>query len=300
MSQPANSNEPESGRPMRLQRFLAQCGLGSRRECEELITTARVAIDGELVSELGTKVDPARQSVTLDGEPLKLERKKYFLLNKPPGYLCTAHDPQGRRTVFDLFPDEGPRLFTVGRLDENTSGLLIVTNDGDLAQKLAHPRYRIYRLYKAQVAGHPTREVLEQLKQGFFFTEGKFRVHDIKPVKKQGQSTWLEVTMTEGQNREVRRLFARVGHKVMKLGRIGFGPLRIGRVPLGQYRELRRDELAKLHEVIQRNQSDQSDSKAPKERRKGHGDKQRAESRSVKSPQKPPRRGGSTSRRRPR
>jgi 23S rRNA pseudouridine2605 synthase len=253
---------------MRLQRFLAQCGLGSRRECEELITAGRVSIDGDLVTELGTKVDPAQQSVELDGEPLKLEKKRYYLLNKPSGFLCTRRDPQGRRTVFDLFSDQGPRLFTVGRLDENTTGLLLVTNDGDLAQKLAHPRYRIYRTYKAQIAGHPGREVFQQLKQGLFFTEGKFRVHNVKPLKKQGKSTWVEITMTEGQNREIRRLFARVGHKVMKLERIGFGPIRLGRVPLGQYRELRRDELARLHDLIARNQSDGPPQKPPRKPRR--------------------------------
>lgn len=246
-------NPASSG--MRLQRYLAQCGLGSRRDCEELIVQGRIQIDGETVTKLGINVNPAEQVVTLDDEKLKLERKKYYLLNKPPGFLCTASDPQGRRTVFDLFPTEGPRLFCVGRLDENTTGLLIVTNDGDLAQKLAHPRYRIHRLYRAQVAGHPQREVFDQLKQGLFFTEGKFKVHDIRPVKKQGHSTWVEITMTEGQNREIRRLLARTGHKVMKLERIGFGPVRLGRVPLGQFRELRRDELGKLHEILDRNQS---------------------------------------------
>ena len=237
---------------MRLQRFLAQCGIGSRRECEELITAGRVEVDGETVTQLGATVQPLEQTVTLDGERLKLERKKYYLLNKPMGYLCTANDPQRRRTVFDLFPSDGPRLFTVGRLDENTTGLLIVTNDGDLAQKLAHPRYRIHRLYRAQVAGNPSRDVLNQLQQGFFFTEGKFRFHAVKPVKKQGKSTWLEITMTEGQNREIRRLLARTGHKVMKLERIGFGPIRLGRVPLGQFRELRRDELAAIFEILEK------------------------------------------------
>jgi 23S rRNA pseudouridine2605 synthase len=141
----------------------------------------------------------------------------------------------------------------VGRLDEDTTGLLIVTNDGDLAQKLAHPRYRIYRQYKAQVAGLPTKETFEQLKEGFYFTEGKFRVYDIKAVKRQGASTWVEITMIEGQNREIRRLFARVGHKVMKLERIGFGPLNLGRLPQGQFRELTPTEMQKLQEVLDRN-----------------------------------------------
>lgn len=254
--------EPASNSPapmMRLQRYLAQCGLGSRRECEELIEAGRIQIDGKTVTKLGTNVRPVEQTVSLDGEKLSIERKKYFLLNKPPGFLCTAKDPQGRHTVFDLFPPDGPRLFCVGRLDEATTGLLIVTNDGALSQKLAHPKYRIHRLYRAQVAGHPTREVFNELKEGLFFTEGKFKVHDIRPVKKQGRSTWVEITMTEGQNREIRRLLARTGHKVMKLERIGFGPVRLGRVPLGQYRELRRDELGKLFEILERTQPDSNE-----------------------------------------
>ena len=192
---------PTPGRPMRLQRFLAQCGLGSRRECEELITTGRIEIDGQTVTKLGTTVDPASQEVSLDGERLRVEFKKYYMLHKPPGFLCTAKDPAGRPVVLDLFPPDGPRLFTVGRLDENTTGLLIVTNDGDLAQKLAHPRYRIYRLYRAQVAGEPTQETFDELKEGFYFQEGKFRAYDIKRTKKQGHSTWVEITMIEGQNR---------------------------------------------------------------------------------------------------
>ena len=251
---------------MRLQRFLAQCGLGSRRECEDLIVTGRVQIDGKTVTKLGTNVKPLEQKVTLDGEKLKLERKKYYLLNKPSGFLCTSKDPQGRRTVFDLFPEDGPRLFSVGRLDENTTGLLIVTNDGNLAQKLTHPKYRIHRLYKAQIAGHPPREVFTQLKEGLFFTEGKFQVYDIRPIKKQGRSTWVEITMTEGQNREIRRLLARTGHKVMKLERIGFGPIRLGRVPLGEYRELRRDELGGLFQILERNQATPKRRKPPSEK----------------------------------
>ena len=250
--------QPPSPKPIRLQRFLAQCGLGSRRDCEELITEGRVEVDGKTASELGTTVDPSRQTVSLDGERLKVERKKYFMLNKPSGYLCTSDDPQGRRLVLDLFPQDGPRLFTIGRLDENTTGLILVTNDGDLAQRLAHPRYRIFRQYRAQVAGQPTREIFEQLRQGLYFTEGKFRVYNVKPVKKQKDSTWVEITMTEGQNREIRRLFARVGHKVMKLERIGYGPLRLSRLAQGEFRDLTRNELAELHAVLERNQREET------------------------------------------
>ncbi|SFH69657.1 pseudouridine synthase [Planctomicrobium piriforme] len=263
MSDSPHDPLPTPTKPMRLQRFLAQCGLGSRRDCEELITAGRVTVDGKVVDQLGATVEPYQQNVMLDGERLKVERKKYFLLNKPSGYLCTADDPEGRRVVLDLFPQEGPRLFTVGRLDENTTGLLIVTNDGDLAQKLAHPRYRIFRTYRAQIAGQPKSEVFEQLRQGLFFTEGKFRVHSVKPLRKQKDSTWVEIIMTEGQNREIRRLFARVGHKIMKLERTGYGPLRLGKLNHGEYRELTRDELAGLHAVLQRNKSEEGQAPPP-------------------------------------
>ncbi|MCA8992287.1 MAG: pseudouridine synthase [Planctomycetaceae bacterium] len=247
---------PETTTGIRLQRYLAACGLGSRRQCEELITTGRIGIDGETVTVLGTRIDPQTQKVTYDGDPLKMERKKYYMLNKPSGFICTNRDPQGRPRVVDLFPDFGPRLFTIGRLDENTTGLLLVTNDGDLAQRLAHPKYRIYRRYRAQVAGYPSKQTLDSLKEGFYFTEGKFRVHDVRVSKKVGRSCWVEITMGEGQNREIRRLFARVGHKVMKLERIGFGPLRLGRLPAGQFRDITRDELAQVHSILQRNMSE--------------------------------------------
>ena len=231
---------------VRLQRYLASCGLGSRRACEEFILTGRVSINGKTVTELGTKVDPQSQSVELDGEALRMERKKYYLLNKPTGVLSTNRDPQGRTRVIDLFPENSPRLFTVGRLDEDSEGLLIVTNDGDLAQKLAHPKFRVLRTYQMQVAGIPTGEVLGQLKRGLHFAEGKFRVREAYIVKVQGQSALLEVVLSEGHNRELRRLLARVGHKVMKLKRVAFGAIKLGSLPRGQHRELRRDELAAL------------------------------------------------------
>ncbi len=245
-------DSPESpARPrIRLQRFLASCGLGSRRACEEFITEGRVTIDGQTVSELGATVDPSSQTIALDGERLRMERKKYYVLHKPPGYLCTSSDPAGRRKAIDLLPSEGPRLFTVGRLDENSTGLLVVTNDGDLAEKLAHPRHQIFRVYHIQVAGHPTREVYDSLKEGLRFAEGRFRVRSVKSLKKVGQSTWLEVVLSEGHNRELRRLFARVGHKVLKLTRISFGPIRLGKLKMGEYRDLSLPELEALHGIL--------------------------------------------------
>lgn len=249
---PAHTEAPK----IRLQRFLASCGLGSRRACEEFITQGRVTVDGVTVTELGTTVSPSSQKILLDGERLRMERKKYFLFNKPTGVLCTNSDPKRRPRVIDYFPDAGPRLFTVGRLDEDSEGLLLVTNDGDLAQRMAHPRYRIYRTYSVQVAGFPTREIFDQLKKGVYFPEGRFKVLEIHSVRRQGQSQWLEVVLAEGHNREIRRLFARMGHKVMRLERIAFGPLSLGKLKRGEFRELRHEELERLHAVLEKAQSE--------------------------------------------
>ncbi|MEZ6065825.1 MAG: pseudouridine synthase [Planctomycetaceae bacterium] len=238
---------------IRLQKVLASCGLGSRRACEELITDGRVTIDGQPVKKLGTTVDPSQQTVALDGQPLKIERKRYYLLNKPRGVVCTNRDPAGRPRVVDMFPADGPRIFPVGRLDAESEGLIVVTNDGDLSQKLAHPKYRIYRTYHVHVAGVPNRPTLESLKEGAHFAEGYFKVHNAKLLRKQGQSSHVEVVLTEGQNREVRRLFARFGHKVMRLKRVGFGPLRLNRVKPGEFRELTHAELVELLELVARN-----------------------------------------------
>lgn len=238
---------------IRLQKYLAACGLGSRRACEQFIVDGRVTVDGRVVDQLGATVDPSRQQVALDGEPLRMERKQYFAVNKPRGVVCTHRDPAGRPRVIDLLPPGGPRLFPVGRLDEESEGLILVTNDGDLAQKLAHPKYRIYRKYHVHVAGVPNRPALDRLRQGEHFAEGRFRVHSARILRKQGQSSHVEVVLTEGQNREVRRLFARIGHKVMRLKRVAFGPIQLGKLRRGEYRPLTWAELTELHAILQRN-----------------------------------------------
>ncbi len=255
MTESDSSVTPPAGPRIRLQKFLASCGLGSRRACEDFITAGRVSVDGQAVNRLGATVDPSRQQIELDGEPLKIERKKYYLLNKPRGVVCTNRDPAGRMRVIDLFPPDGPRLFSVGRLDAESEGLIVVTNDGDLSQKLAHPKFRIFRTYHVHVAGIPNRPVLDSLREGQHFAEGRFRVHSAKLLKKQGLSSHLEIVLTEGQNREVRRLLARVGHKVMRLKRVAFGPIHLGRLKRGEVRELTHSELADLHGILQRNKS---------------------------------------------
>ena len=235
---------------IRLQKFLAATGLGSRRHCEEYIETGRVTVDGKAVTELGAKVDPETQLICVDGERVRLQPRRYYLLNKPTGFLCTNNDPAGRRRVVDLFPNDGQRLFTVGRLDENSEGLILVTNDGAMAERLAHPRYRVARTYHVQVAGNPTREKLDELRKGVRFKEGLFRVSGLKYLKKQGKSTFLELTLHEGQNREIRRMMARIGHKVIQLIRVRFGPLNIGKLKTGEYRRLTDWELKKLREML--------------------------------------------------
>ena len=212
-----------------------------------------------MITELGTKVDSATEKIFVDGVAIKLERKRYFLLCKPTGVVCTAHDPAGRTKAIDLLPKDFGRLFTVGRLDENSEGLLLVTNDGELANRLAHPRFQVERRYRVLVAGQPTAKTLADLKQGFFFTEGKFRVQDVRRISTKGQSAILEVTLTEGQNREIRRLFARVGHKVMALMRIGFGPLELGNLEPGEFREMSHHEVKSLQSFATGNHARKSD-----------------------------------------
>jgi 23S rRNA pseudouridine2605 synthase len=246
-----DSTTNEAGEPqgLRLQRFLASTGLGSRRRCEEYITAGRVSIDGEVKRDLGTRVDPHRQRVSVDGQAVRQEPLRYFVLNKPRGYLCTNSDPAGRPRALDLIPAGKLRLFTVGRLDESSEGLILVTNDGELAHRLAHPRFQVPRTYAVQVAGRPTPEIVASLKDGMFFHEGRFRLKWIRRTGSKGNSAFLEVGLDHGQNREIRRLFARVGHKVMRLKRVAFGPLSLGKLAEGRFRILTGPELKAVGEL---------------------------------------------------
>ena len=180
-------NQPADDDTTTLRKFLAASGLDSRRKINEYLEMERVTVDGDVVTEPSTQVHPGTQRICVDGERMKLEPKRYFLLNKPKGYLCTNRDPRGRRRAVDLVTVPGLRLFTVGRLDENSEGLLLVTNDGDLANKLAHPRYQVRRKYKVQVAGVPKLETLKELREGLYFREGRFRLHGARKLKTQGQ-----------------------------------------------------------------------------------------------------------------
>ncbi|MEO2031752.1 MAG: pseudouridine synthase [Planctomycetaceae bacterium] len=247
-----------SGAGQRLQKFMATAGVDSRRNCEAYIRDGRVTVNNDIAVNPGHLVQPDSDVVLLDGERLRLPKLKYYLLNKPKGVLCTNRDPSGRPRAIDLVPGDAERLFTVGRLDENTQGLLLLTNDGDLAEHLAHPRYEVVRRYRAQVVGVPTQETIAQLRRGMRFSEGYFRFRDVRFVKRKGHSAFLEIELREGKNREVRRMLARTGHKVIQLDRVAFGPLKIGDLKSGQCRELRAAEVRDLREFIAQGPEDRS------------------------------------------
>ena len=238
----------------RLNKYLAHAGQGSRRHCDELIRAGRIAIDGIVVRELGTRVEPD-QTVTIDGQPVHAEKNVYWLVNKPRGYLCTNSDPAGRPRAIDLVPHVEQRVYTVGRLDEDSEGLLLLTNDGDLANRLMHPRFGVIKTYLVQVAGKPTRDDLQKLLKGVYLSEGQVKARSVRPVKQQGESTWLRIILSEGKNREIRRMLARLEHKVMRLKRIALGPVELGRLATGKCRPLTSLELKLLRRATEPRQN---------------------------------------------
>jgi 23S rRNA pseudouridine2605 synthase len=244
---------------VRLELFLSSSGIGARRKCAEFIRAGRVSVDGQVVDEPGFRIQEATQVVRFDGEQVRYEVKRYFVVNKPTGYICTHRDPAGRPRAVDLVPLRSKtRLFTVGRLDESSQGLLLVTNDGFLANRLAHPRYEVTRTYRVQVAGIPDGTTLMKLRRGMYFADGKLQVRAARKLRTQGKSSYLELDMREGRNREIRRLLSRVGHKVIKLERIAFGPLRLARLGLGCARELKADEVERLRKFVAGSRKSQS------------------------------------------
>lgn len=270
----------DASRPgaVRIQRFMADAGVASRRACEALIEEGRVLVNGVKLTELPIFVVPGQDRVEVDGEPLRVhldapggaprkkaaratrssagERLVYVMLNKPRNTVTTVYDPDGRRTVLDLVEHpSGVRLFPVGRLDYDTMGLVLMTNDGDLANRLTHPRYGVHKTYRAVVKGRVEDEALEELERGVYLaqrregkTVGAKRTAHVKMtiVKRDATRTLLELSLEEGRNRQVRRMLAKVGHPVKKLTRVSMGPLKLTKVALGEWRELTRDELARL------------------------------------------------------
>jgi 23S rRNA pseudouridine2605 synthase len=233
---------------MRLQRFLARAGIASRRAAEELIREGRVRVDGQ-VATIGTKVDPSRQKVTLGGRPVRLKERRWLAFHKPLGVVTTASDEEGRRTVFDLIPDHDGLTY-VGRLDVMTTGLLLLTTDGDAVHRLTHPKYRIPRRYTALVHGRGTGE-LESLVRQPVVLDGRPVVADQVRVRpgRDGRSI-IDVTLTEGRNRVVRRWCEAMGLKVERLARLSYGPVRLGELPVGEWRPLTPPEERALYQAI--------------------------------------------------
>lgn len=234
---------------MRINKFLAECGLGSRRKCEAFVTEGRVKVNGKIVSTLATEVDD-RSIVSVDGERVKpIKKHVYIILNKPKGYVCSVSDEAGRKTVLDLVKDRPERLFPIGRLDYDTEGLLILTTDGDLCNRLAHPHNEIPKTYVARIEGTVTEEELDILRGGIMLDGIKTKKCRIKVVDALEDSTKLEVTITEGRNRQVRRMFEHINKHVAFLKRVAIGDLRLRGLDRGEYRELTPSEVEYLQRV---------------------------------------------------
>ena len=238
---------PDDEGLVRLQKLLAQSGVASRRKCEELMLAGEVEVDGEVVTRLGTKVDPRTAVIRVGGKRLPpVSANVYLVLNKPRGVVSTMSDPEGRRNLGDLVADRPERLFHVGRLDTETDGLIILTNDGDFAQRLAHPSYEVEKTYVAEVTGVVTRATLRRLADGVTLDDGPMEVRRARVISTQGERSIVEVVIHEGRNRIVRRLLDHVGHPVQRLTRTRIGPVALDRLRQGTLRELTRDELGIL------------------------------------------------------
>ena len=231
----------------RLQKILAKAGIASRRKAEEYIRQGRVTVDGRKVTEMGLKLDPALHRIALDGKPVSAAEKNiYILLNKPTGYVTTLKDPQGRPVVTALLKGITARVFPVGRLDLDTSGALLLTNDGELAQRIIHPSHEVEKTYIARVAGRPTANKLKQLAQGIELEGRKTWPARLRVRKQSARDTTIEIIIHEGRKRQVRKMFAAVGHRVLTLKRTAYGNLRLGSLPSGKYRILTARDLAKI------------------------------------------------------
>jgi len=232
---------------VRLQKVLAQAGIGSRRVCEDLIAAGRVNVDGQVVTELGVRVDPERAVITVNGVRLQLDDTKVYLaLNKPRGVVSTMHDPQGRPSLDDLVGNRAERLFHVGRLDADTEGLLLLTNDGDLAHRLQHPSYGVRKTYLAEVEGRLARDVGRRLREGIELEDGPVSVDSFRLVDSAAGRTMVEVVIHEGRKHVVRRMLEAVGHPVSRLLRTKVGPVTLGDLKPGKTRPLTREELSRL------------------------------------------------------
>ncbi len=235
---------------MRLQKYLALCGVASRRTAEKMIADGRVRVDGLLVTEMGFQVDESSVSVTVDGKQVRPEEEKHYLAYyKPVGEVTTASDPEGRPTVMEKFADYPVRLFPVGRLDFDSEGLLLLTNDGELMQKLLHPSHEVPKTYLCKVSNRISEDALRQLRHGVMMDGRLTSPAEVRLVRYEAFSSVVLVTIHEGRNRQVRRMFEAVGHQVVQLRRVGFGPIRLDDLPRGLWRRLTQAEVDRLKQL---------------------------------------------------
>ncbi len=236
---------------IRLQKWLARCGYGSRRACEALITSGRVQVNGS-PAQLGMSIDPNTDVVLVDGKPARpIEKRVYLMLHKPPGYVTTRHDPHAERTVMELIQGVSVPVYPVGRLDADSEGLLLFTNDGELANRLLHPRHKVAKTYHVWVQGVPSERALQQLREGVLLEEGKTAPAKVRLLRREGRLSVLEITLYEGRKRQVKRMCLAVGHRVRRLVRVRFGPLRLpSDLAPGKWRYLTDEEVRALKKAV--------------------------------------------------
>jgi 23S rRNA pseudouridine2605 synthase len=229
-------------------------GIASRRKAEELIREGRITIHGQ-VARLGDKADPMRDPIKVDGRRIVPSTAKYYvLMNKPKGFVTTTDDPEGRPTVMDLLKRQKPWIFPVGRLDYDAEGFLLLTNDGDLNYRLSHPSFQIPRTYLVKVKGKPTPEVMERLSRGIQLEDGRTAPCQISPMKETEENRWVRMTLHEGRNRQIKRMWERMGHMVLKIKRVNFAGLALGKLRPGEYRDLLPREVEKLMQMTRKDQ----------------------------------------------
>ncbi len=259
----------------RLQKILAEAGLGSRRKCEELIVNGDVEVDGKCIVTPGSDFDPDTCKIKCRGLPVKMEKKAYFLLNKPKGYVCTNSDELGRPRAVDLFSNITQRLYTVGRLDVDSEGLIIVTNDGNIANKLSHPKYGITKVYYVEISGRLSKESMALIKKGVWLAEGKLAPVKIRNIHAANKRSSFEMVLHEGKNREIRRMLAKFGHKAICLRRISIGPIRLDPyLKVGKYKKIEREKIYGLLNL--KDKPDQAKSKKAKVKSNNVGSSRRS------------------------
>lgn len=231
----------------RLQKIISAAGVASRRAAEEIILEGRVSVNGKVVSELGSKADPGKDHIKVDGKLINPRQPQtYIMLNKPAGYITTMSDPEKRPTVQDFLKGVRTRVYPVGRLDYNTEGMLLLTNDGDFAHLITHPSHELPKTYLVKVKGQLDDATLEKLAKGIYLDDGKTAPARVRKVRREEANSWIEIAIYEGRKRQVRRMMDRVGHSVIRLKRIKIGPISLGDLPMGTYRHLTPDEVKTL------------------------------------------------------